>query len=79
MRTVSWVHTHPWGTGEPQTQCPGLRIGGVEVPINYSNESSDDDDSAAGVWGPGWFIDKNMMRNFDSSGRYLESHQRCGY
>jgi hypothetical protein len=76
---VSWVHTHPWANGDPMTGCPGIVIGGRTFPITYRNESSTDDDKAAGVWGPGWIIDKNLIFKFDSGGNKLEQYQRCGY
>ena len=80
---VSWVHTHPWGKGDQMTQCPGLVFGGVEIPFNYTNNSSREDDQATEVWGPGWLIDKNLMRKFDGAhntpGNYLEDYSCCGY
>jgi len=59
--------------------CEKLVVGGVSIPYTYRNDSSLDDDLAAGIWGPGWIIDKNVIFKFDSTGAKLEKYQRCGY
>ena len=76
---VAFVHTHPFNKGEKQTSCDPLTPGS-RLFVNYSGESSNDDEDASRTWSlPGYILDADGLIRFTEVHDGGKRHPYCGY
>jgi hypothetical protein len=85
--TVAWVHTHPYALGEKLTSCEAQVTQYGTFHLNYTGESSKDDDRVQTYWtGLGYglrayIMDGSGIVQYDGSGDRTRDvkHARCGF